>query len=242
MCRDTELMKIEFTCPLCGRVTEKELLLPPELMKPFGGRLTANCAECGKRREEAERAEKEAFETRRRAEEARIPPEFRVWDRRLGNHSLASWIRENRENNLLIIGDFEIGKTRAAACNLLLEARSGKRCRFYDFPELSKEYAKELQQSMLSAIDFQVRLLSLDILLIDDLAKRRINDTAGELVYDLVNKVYEGARVRLWLTSNHDTRELVGKFSNLDTGGAVLSRIDRMADEGRFKIWKGKRS
>ena len=77
-----------------------------------------------------------------------------------------------------------------------------------------------------------------DILLIDDIAKRKLNETGGELLYRLVNAVYEGAATRLWITSNKDLAPLLQRFENGDTGDAVISRFDRLIDDERMSIYR----
>lgn len=233
-----EWISMQFTCPRCRRIFFEKIWLPPAIIDPGGRQMTALCNDCAEKHRTETRAEQEEFNLKTRIARSQIPVEFQTFDQKRGNLPLARWINRNRDSNLLVIGDFETGKTRAAACVLMSEARAGKSCRFFDFPELSKHYSRLLQESMLSAIEFQIRLLSFDRILIDDIAKRRINETAGELLYDLINKIYEGANAKIWLTSNYDTRHLVAKFENHDLGGAVLSRIDRMVDDGKFKIWR----
>ena len=162
-------------------------------------------------------------------------PEFR----RSSGGTLARFIRDHRDRNLLIIGENGKCKTRAAAYNLLLEAKGGKRCRFCDYPELALEYAAAMQKSAQEGLDFVRELLrQREILLIDDIAKRKLNETGGELLYRLVNAVYEGAGTRLWITSNKDLAPLLQRFENGDTGDAVISRFDRLVDDGRMNIYR----
>ena len=82
-----------------------------------------------------------------------------------------------------------------------------------------------------AAESFKHHFYYLDILVIDDLAKRRINATAGELLYDIVDKLYVKNK-RIWLTSNFGGKEFLEKFENYDIGEAVLSRLQRMKDNG----------
>ena len=78
-----------------------------------------------------------------------------------------------------------------------------------------------------------------DIIMLDDIDKRRINETAGNMLYKLFNKLYEGNIIsRLWFTMNHNGREFQNMFDNRDYGAAVLSRIDRMMKDGRFYVHK----
>jgi DNA replication protein DnaC len=79
-------------------------------------------------------------------------------------------------------------------------------------------------------------LCKLDVLLIDDVGKRRLTETAGELLYDLLDKVYLGAaNCRLWFTSNLTIAGLAERFAVKDVGSAFAARIDRLIDGGQME-------
>ena len=71
--------------------------------------------------------------------------------------------------------------------------------------------------------------------MIDDIGKRRITETAGELLWDVFDMIYAGdARTKIWITSNKSLEDLPALFENRDIGDAITSRIDRMIDDGRM--------
>ena len=221
MFRDTEVStEVTCRCPQCGAEEKVPVSFPRWMLDIFRDKTPGLCAACSEK-------------------SAGVPPEFRQWDAAKGNGTLARFIRDHRDRNLLVIGANGKCKTRAAAYNLLLEAKAGQRCRFCDYPELALEYSAAMQKSAQEGLDFVRELLrQSDILLIDDIAKRKLNETGGELLYRLVNAVYEGAATRLWITSNKDLAPLLQRFENGDTGDAVISRFDRLIDDERMSIYR----
>ena len=240
MFRDTEVStEVTCRCPQCGAEEKVPVSFPRWMLDIFRDKTPGLCAACSEKIRQRNQQEADRLEAMRRIESAGVPPEFRRWDAAKGNGTLARFIRDHRDRNLLIIGENGKCKTRAAAYNLLLEAKGGKRCRFCDYPELALEYAAAMQKSAQEGLDFVRELLhQSDILLIDDIAKRKLNETGGELLYRLVNAVYEGAGTRLWITSNKDLAPLLQRFENGDTGDAVISRFDRLIDDGRMNIYR----
>ena len=82
-------------------------------------------------------------------------------------------------------------------------------------------------------MDYILDLLNESILLIDDIGKRRITETAGEMLYEIFDRLLGGdCKCRVWVTSNLALSELAGRFENADIGDGVVSRIDRMIEGG----------
>ena len=226
------------TCPVCGKVELNDYNLPDWISRTFPQETHALCDIC---RAEADRKEMEAYRERQLArlmDEADIPPEFRTWDSSIGNQELARKIRNSRNGSMLVCGFYSKGKTRATAYNLLLEVKNGKSCRFWRFSDLAAKYAAQCKADG-DAQDWLKKQMNRDVILIDDICKRRITDTAGEMLYDILDWLYSGEiRCNLWMTANKSLADVAKCFQNADTGDAVVSRIDRMADDydGRMKI------
>lgn len=232
---------LNLTCPQCGKEREKTLTAPRSIADELSGITTMLCDACGDaRKAEQERKQREQIQ-HERITETQIPREFQQWDESKGNRAAANFVTLNRASNLLIVGEVNTGKTRAMAKVLLDECLSGKKVLFIDFYDFAERYAGAMQESINSAN----KLLAIfsnggyDVIMLDDIDKRRINETAGNLLYKLFNKLYEGNIIsRLWFTMNHNGKEFLQMFDNRDYGAAVLSRIDRMMKDGRFFVHK----
>lgn len=226
------------TCPKCGKVDAEDLEVMEWMARTMAHETHGLCSVC---RAEADRKEMIAYQERHMAQllnDADVPQEFRTWDKDLGNGVLAREIRDNRDRNLFICGENSKGKTRSAAYNLLLEVKAGKRCKYWRFSDLAAKYAAQCKADG-DAQEWLKQQLKYDIIVMDDICKRRITDTAGEMLFDILDWLYGGdIHCRLWITANKDLAGVAQCFQNADTGDAVISRIDRMADacDGRMKI------
>lgn len=222
-------------CPKCG--AEETTYVPEELTDMLKGGETQNfCDNC---RAEVERLEAIEREKRRRAdwlERSEIPADFLEWDKSKGDNQLARLIHDNANKSLFICGKNAACKTRAAAINLKLEiTQNGKYCRFVRWSDLAAGYARVCKVSSENSKDYIEKHLCYDVLLIDDLGKRRITETAGEMLYDMIDLVYSGeSRVKLWFTANKTIASLADCFDNLDLGDAVVSRLDRMIETNKL--------
>ena len=117
----------------------------------------------------------------------------------------------------------------------MVEARSGYECRFIRFSDLAAECARICKTQSENSMRFIRGLFTNDILLIDDIAKRRITETAGEMLYDVFDLLYSGEyKTRIWVTSNLSLTDLASAFANADIGDAVVSRIDRMIEDNKM--------
>ena len=222
-------------CPKCG--AEEITYVPEELTDMLTGGETRNyCENC---RAEVERLEAIEREKRRRAdwlERSEIPADFMAWDKSKGDNKLARLIHDNANKSLFICGKNAACKTRAAAINLKLEiAQNGKCCRFVRWSDLAAGYARICKMSSENSKEYIEKHLRYDVLLIDDVGKRRITETAGEMLYDMIDMVYSGeSRTKIWLTANKTIADLANVFDNLDIGDAVVSRLDRMIESGKM--------
>lgn len=225
---------VQCQCPHCHTqwTIDREV---PDFFAPngYGVLCCDSCAEAIKAKELIAAA---AAKQKNIVDESNIPEEFCNWDPIVGNNNLARFIRDHREQSILLFGDFNVGKSRSCAYNLLLEVKEGRSGQFLKFKEALDRYSSLRQDSCAAALDYMRRLAALDLLVLDDFGKRTLNETAGEFAYDLINRFYEG-KGRIWITSNDQSlAHMMQKFSNQDTGAAVASRIDRMVDANRMII------
>ena len=154
MFRDTEVStEVTCRCPQCGAEEKVPVSFPRWMLDIFRDKTPGLCAACSEKIRQRNQQEADRREAMRRIESAGVPPEFRQWDAAKGNGTLARFIRDHRDRNLLVIGANGKCKTRAAAYNLLLEAKAGQRCRFCDYPELALEYAAAMQKSAQEGLD-----------------------------------------------------------------------------------------
>lgn len=225
-------------CPKCGKV-EDQIVQVPEFAVGYikGGNTQNFCEACY---EENKRIKQEEWEKQRKEADAlalqdmhQLPPELCAWDWQKGNNDLAKEIQQNRSKHLFIGGDNDKCKTRAAAINLLGLAKRGHRCRFYRFSDLAREYAEVCKTESERTSEFIKDLLKYDLLMIDDIGKRRVTETAGELLFDLLDSIYLGySRTKLWITSNANLSGVRNLFENRGNGNAFVSRLDRMIEAG----------
>lgn len=224
------------TCPRCGCYEESKVEVP-EFAFEFmhGGDTNNKCKICAER----ERMEIEAENVRQRYAEliqhAQIPQSFLTWDVEKGNNTLARQILDNKDKHLFICGKYDTGKTRSAVYNLFLQAKRGKWCQFVRFSDFVAGYARICKMASENSMDYIRGALKNNLLLIDDIGKRRITETAGELLWDIFDRIYAGdARTKIWITSNKSLEDLPALFENKDIGDAITSRIDRMIDDVRM--------
>lgn len=224
-------------CCRCGKVEEGEIeVLPDSKLNPLN--TDSLCTDCyaAQQADWALAIERKRQEIRERAklDMHKIPEDLLYWDTRLGNRALANTIKSNRDKCLFICGGYGTGKTRAAAANLARLA-DNHAVRFYRWSDLARQYAELCKSESEKSSEFIKELAQWEVLLIDDIGKKRLTENASELLFDLLDKVYLGqSRCRIWLTCNKDLLGVKRLFVNPDVGNAFVSRIDRMIDEGKL--------
>lgn len=238
-------IRIFNSCPECGKKWETSIEIAKEFcdMMNWSATMTQSifCEVCKQKQEETELIERRKRQIMRQYEIACIPAEFQSWDRDKGNIDLCRWIKENSSNNLIISGDYGTGKSRSICvnlCNMLKNAVSNEyvlNVLYYRFPDLANDYAGICKEDISHAKNYLKTVCNQDILVIDDLGKKRITENGGELLYEIIDMLYNGSiKCRLWITANIDWRKLAIHFANRDVGNAVVSRIDRMISDGRM--------
>lgn len=237
MCRNIDTVIYHNTCPMCGKV-EDQTVEVPEFAREFlkGGNTENFCEMCHVKYAEMQKAQYEKNRRDMLLENSGIPKDFLNWDKEKGNSELARQILNNNKLSLFVGGKNNCCKTRATAYNLKLSIiKEGKDCCFVRFSDLAAGYARVCKLNSENSSQYIRELLQHDILLIDDIGKRRITETAGELLYDLFDLVYSGEySTLLWVTSNKSLEDLAEAFADGDIGDAVVSRIDRMIESGRM--------
>lgn len=236
--RETKPLPWRNVCCRCGKVETGTIqVLADAKLNPLA--TDSLCTECGA----AQQARWMADIAQRKADaEAavkrlthQVPEEMWHFDSDIGNRKLANAIWQNRGECLFICGAYGTGKTRAAAANILRLVDAGEKARFYRWADLSREYAEVCKSESEKSSEFIKSLCRFDLLLIDDVGKRRLTETAGELLFDLLDKVYLGStRCRIWLTANMSVDGLSKRFASGDVGSAFAARVDRLIDAGKM--------
>ena len=238
MCQNTNLLvTYHNTCPKCGKQTSYDIEVPEFARNIMVGGNTQNfCEECIVELEKISAIRRDQLRREEWLEKAEIPADFLEWDKNKGNNQLARQIRDNADKCLFVCGRNDACKTRAAAINLKLQiTQNDKRCRFIRWSDLAIGYARVCKTASENSKFYIDQFLNYDVLLIDDIGKRRITETAGEMLYDIVDLVYSGEKkTKLWITSNKTLEALSECFENLDLGDAVVSRLDRMIFCGKM--------
>ena len=236
--RETKPLAWRNTCCKCGKIEEGTIQVPvfaelnpletDSLCFACGAEYQArNAAIIAQHNADAEAAAKRMMH--------QVPEEMLYFDSDIGNRKLANAIWQNRGKCLFICGAYGTGKTRSAAANILRLVDAGEKARFYRWADLSREYAEVCKSESEKSSEFIKSLCRFDVLLIDDVGKRRLTETAGELLFDLLDKVYLGStRCRIWLTANLSVGGLSKRFASGDVGSAFAARVDRLIDAGKM--------
>ena len=235
---ETKPLPWRITCCQCGKVETGTIQVPvfAELNPLDTDCLCSTCwAEC--------QAQNAAIIAQHREEAIavfkrmthQVPEEMLHFDSDIGNRKLANAIWQNRGKCLFICGAYGTGKTRAAAANILRLVDAGEKARFYRWADLAREYAEVCKSESEKSSEFIKTLCRFDVLLIDDVGKRRLTETAGELLFDLLDNVYLGStHCRIWLTANLSVDGLSKRFASGDVGSAFAARVDRLIDAGKM--------
>lgn len=238
--RDTKRIPWRMVCNQCGKVESGELDVWAELDEITAIDTDGVCSACDAERQaryaETIARHKADADAERKQKIHRLPEDLLFFDGQIGNRQLANAIWQHRDKCLFICGVYGSGKTRAAAANIKKLVDDGENARFCRWSDLAREYAEVCKSESEKSSEFIKELCKLDVLLIDDVGKRRLTETAGELLYDLLDKVYLGAaNCRLWFTSNLTIAGLAERFAVKDVGSAFAARVDRLIDGGKME-------
>ena len=235
----TTTRKMKFTCPQCASAFEETIDVPDFLAGSIT-LTTALCPECHRKMVEFQERTAAEQTWARRAEAAGIPPERVNWDKTRGNVPLMRFIWNNRRKTIAIGDHYDTGKTWAVCGALCAMIRQDPaiRVKFWNFNDLATHYSALLTESIHEAERFLAQLTDYDVLAIDDIGKKRLSFTVGDLLYTVANRVYERRGGALWITYNRSPGQLIDKFENQDAGEAFFSRIKRMINDGSAVSWK----
>ena len=223
-------------CNMCGKETHMTHTMDSWLAELLGATETKHpCPECAGKIKRVQEAEAAAMRAEENSRTCGVPDNFREWDSAKGNKDLANAILRESGKSLFISGHYGTCKTRAACANLLRRIEKGERGRYVRFGAIASQYQRSFSNGEKAPEWCIDSILNTDILLIDDVCKRKVTQTAGELLYEILDRIYAGdTRCRVWITSNADLRSFVKKFENPDVGAAVVSRIDRLIEENKM--------
>lgn len=232
---------VEYDCKVCGGHFKFELDLPADMQLYLRPTICAKCADEQEAREIRE-AKRRAW--RERSVKCGIPEGFLDYDKQKGHAELQEWVRGHWHTSLLITAPYSAGKSRLLAYCLtrwIISRPEGKYA-FCNFSDLADRYAALSGQSLFDASALKKELCGLDILVLDDLGKRRMTPVVEDLLYSLLDYFYAcGGHRRLWITSNKPLSELARSFSSSDIAEAVISRVRRMIDGGQMAHWRDER-
>lgn len=232
-------IRLHNECPHCGKVADTNLEVDNFVAQILLARDKSSncCSDCAKAIRDERFARDLAANTQVTIDESGIPADFLNWDHQKGNNTLANAIRTNAKKSLFIQGHYATGKSRAACANLKRQIEFGKTGKFVRFGDIANRYARTFSNGETEPDRFIENLLKANFLVIDDLGKRRITQTAGELLFGILDRIYSGeSKCRIWITSNIAVRDLASKFDSTDSGDAVVSRIDRMVKDRKMGV------
>ena len=236
-------IRLQSTCPHCGKVTTTDLVVDEFVAQLMVGRCNSNsaCTECAGK---IKAAKEESMRLARIEENLRtsgIGEKFLgKWDPAIGNRKLANAIRENSGKHLFVVGAYGAGKTSCTSVNLERQIKAGKRGKYYKFNHLAHDYSQSFSKGETAPKDFIAGIFRYDVVVIDDLCKKEtVSKTAAEFCYELLDYIYEhDVKCRVWFTSNITPAKLHTKFESQDLASAVASRIDRLHNAGQLVLIK----
>jgi DNA replication protein DnaC len=136
-------------------------------------------------------------------------------------------------SGLLLTGLYGTGKTHLAASIAIQLLNEEFAVVFGTFSDLMNKIKDTYDNYSYKSMDESqiLRLYeSVDLLIIDDLGKERLNDWVFEKMYHIINKRYE-KNLPVLVTSNYDIKTILGRLPNdrfTDISKSIVSRLHEM--------------
>lgn len=161
--------------------------------------------------------------------EANLPPRL-IFDKGdIPVRTVANWIWQRKDKNILLSGITGVGKsTSAVSCLARIIKYMHKRVYYTDFQALLTKWRMAKMGDVKRNYDpvdaFKNLYSSYDVLCIDELCgKGRMSEAGEELLYDFLNGVNNGTfKARLWLLGNMRGKTLQTMFNDYE---AVKRRL-----------------
>lgn len=235
-----ESEKTKVTCKLCGNVFEVD---KPDMESSFGRVLAgvyelivqnATCDDCINREEIEFQNYQNKLMVEQKIEELPFANTFDV-ELAPDNGKLARLIATNyqyKKNHLYIADTYNTGKTRSVCHVLGKLMERGLKCNYMTCNDFLDEYSqRSAEMGKVRAGNWISSLLHCEVLVLDDLGKKRISMSACEGLYNLLDYRYTergGCRALIYFTANLSGKDIIRKFEDVSTGEAFRSRLKRM--------------
>ncbi len=210
----------DFRCSNCQKIIE----LPEDSIDRL--RFDRKCAECEQQERMAAAEKQNADETARRASLiAQVPTMFQDTCRSLlpfpeRLDQALGWTFGAR--GLLLMGDCGVGKSRVAWEVAKREIMAGKRFKAVSAFSLSRFPALFMAGDD-AAGRFADELVSVDLLLLDDVFKAKATERVEELLFAVIDE--RGSWGKPCLITLNDTAETLGERLSIDRGPALIRRL-----------------
>jgi hypothetical protein len=138
-------------------------------------------------------------------------------------HGILNFIIRNIEDNIVIPGAYQIGKTHCACHAGIRVAKSGKSVMYFRVSDMLRTILGTMGQDMALAEFTLDKIKRMNLLILDDFGKEKLTDRAGEIMFSIIDFRLLDKRPT-WITTNMHGKEFAERLGD-DRGGAILARI-----------------